>query len=161
MPERWMQIRGDPSIRAQLFRQSRVDSLFDGSIDRVHGLVQALLTRKGVFHVKVHYSSSQFTCWFAADPFCYEKFVREEVLDPGFLDRFAEAGLAGRRSLIDPDRLTLLFAEFRRLRLSDETLYLRNAAVNLVNGMINMSFSCDGTQYIDHRSFFAALDTFG
>ena len=54
-----------------------------------------------------------------------------------------------------------VLAEFRRLRLTDETLYLRNGAINRINGMINMSFSCDGTQYIDHRSFFAQLDKFG
>jgi hypothetical protein len=28
------------------------------------------------------------------------------------------------------------------------------------DGMINMSFSCDGTHYIDHRTFFARLDKF-
>ena len=101
MPERWLQIKGDPSIRAQLFDQSRIESLFDESIDRVHEIVRALLTRKGVFHAKIHYSSSQLTCWFAADPFCYEKFVREEVLEAGFLDRFPDADHAGRVPVID------------------------------------------------------------
>ena len=160
MPERWLQIKGDPSIRAQLFNQSRAESVFDAAIDRVHDVVQALFMRKGVFHTKIHYSSSQLTCWFAQDPFCYEKFVREEVLEDGFLDRFADADYAGQTPLIDGERLERLFVEFRRLRLGDETLYLRNAAVNLINGMINMSFSCDGTQYIDHKSFFAELDKF-
>lgn len=161
MPSRWLQIKGDPSIRAQLFNQSRVESIFDGAIDQVHDLVRNLLVRKGVFHTKIHYSSSQLTCWFAQDPFCYEKFVREEVLDNGFLDRFPDADHAGQQPVIDEEHLVRLLAEFRRLRLSDETLYLRNAAVNLINGMINMSFSCDGTQYIDHKSFFAELDKFG
>ena len=161
MPERWLQIKGDPSIRAQLFDQSRIESLFDESIDRVHEIVRALLTRKGVFHAKIHYSSSQLTCWFAADPFCYEKFVREEVLEAGFLDRFPDADHAGRVPVIDEAQIGRLLEEFRRLRLSDETVYLRNGAVNLINGMINMSFSCDGTQYIDHRTFFARLDKFG
>lgn len=160
MPERWLQIKGDPSVRQFLFQQSRTPSLFDGAIDEVHAKTEALLTRKGVFHAKIHYSSSQLTCWFARDPFCYEKFVREEVLDPGFLDRFADADHAGRTPLIDATGIRRLFAEFRRLRLTDETVYLRNGAVNLVNGMINMTFSCDGTHYIDHKTFFAKLDTF-
>jgi len=160
MPERWLQIKGDPSVRAFLFEQKRAQSLFDSSIDRVHEAVHTLLTRKGVFHTKIHYSSNQLTCWFARDPFCYEKFVREEVLDEGFLDRFPETDHAGRTPLIGPPELRRLLNEFKRLRLTDETIYLRNAAVNLINGMINMSFSCDGTHYIDHRTFFAKLDTF-
>lgn len=160
MPTRWMQIKGDPSIRAQLFNQRRVDSLFDSSIDRVHAIVRALLTRKGVFHAKIHYSSSQLTCWFAHDPFCYEKFVREEVLADGFVERFPDSDYAGRVPVIDGAEIELLLAEFKRLRLIDETVYLRNAAVNLINGMINMTFSCDGTQYVDHRTFLAELDRF-
>ncbi len=160
MPQRWLQIKGDPSIREQLFEQRRVESLFDTAIDRVHEIVRILLTQKGVFHTKIHYSSSQLTCWFASDPFCYEKFLREEVLADGFVDRFADADHAGRRVLLGDRDIESIFEEFRRLRLTDETIYLRNAAVNLVNGMINISFSCDGTHYIDHETFFARLNQF-
>ena len=81
-----------------------------------------MFTAKGMFHTKIHYSSSQLTCWFARDPFCYEKFVREEVLEPGFLDRFPDADLAGREALIDPEQTARILAEFKRLRLTDETL---------------------------------------
>jgi hypothetical protein len=160
MPQRWLQIKGDPSVRAFLFEQQRIESLFDTSIDRVHEIGRTLLTSKGVFHMKIHYSSSQLTCWFARDPFCYEKFVREEVLEADFLDRFPDADHAGRTPVINAHEIERVLTEFKRLRLTDETIYLRNAAVNLINGMINMSFSCDGTHYIDHHTFFARLDTF-
>lgn len=160
MPERWVQIKGDPAVRGFLFQQRRVESLFDTAIDRVHAIVQTLLTRKGGFHSKIHYSSSQLTCWFARDPFCYEKFVREEVLEPGFLDRFPEGDYGGRTPVIGHHDIERLLDEFRRLRLSDETVYLRSGSVNLINGMINMTFSCDGTHYIDHKTFFAKLDKF-
>lgn len=160
MPERWMQIKGDPSIRAQLFQQQRTESLFDTSIDRVHEITRNLMTQKGVFHTKIHYSSNQLTCWYARDPFCYEKFVREEVLADGFLDRFPNTDHAGRTPLLDGRAIDRVLGEFKRLRLSDETIYLRNAAINLINGMINMSFSCDGTHYIDHKTFLAKLDNF-
>jgi uncharacterized membrane protein len=53
-----------------------------------------------------------------------------------------------------------ILTEFKRLHLTDETIYLRNAAINLINGMINMSLSCDGTHYIDHRTFFAKFEKF-
>jgi len=161
MPDRWLQIKGDPSIRSQLFNQTRAESLFDASIDRLHAIVRVLLTRKGVFHLKIHYSSSQITCWFARDPFCYEKFVRDEVLADGFVERFPDSDYVGRAAVIDDAHIVQLLGEFRRLRLTDETVYLRNGAVNLINGMINMSFSCDGTQYLDHRAFFDALEKFG
>jgi hypothetical protein len=160
MPYRWVQIKGDPAVRGQLFQQHRIESLFDTDIDRVHEIVHTLLSRKGVFHTKIHYSSSQLTSWFARDPFCYEKFVREEVLADGFIDRFPDGDNAGRKSVITDSDIIRIFTEFRRLRLTDQTIYLRNGSVNLINGMINMSFSCDGTHYIDHKTFFAKLDKF-
>jgi hypothetical protein len=160
MPARWVQIKGDPSIRAQLFNQTRVESMFDASIDRVHGILRQMLARKGVFHAKIHYSSNQLTLWFARDPFCYEKYVGAEVLADGFIERFPDSDHAGRVPVIDDAHVARLLDEFKRLRLTDETVYLRNGAVNLINGMINMSFSCDGTQYLHYRAFFAELDTF-
>jgi hypothetical protein len=160
MPQRWLQIKGDPSVRSFLFQQERVESLFDDQIDYLHQIVLRLFSEKGMFHSKIHYSSSQLTCWFARDPFCYEKFVREEILADDFLERIPDSGFAGREPLIEGPEITLILNEFRRLRLTDETLYLRNGAINLINGMINMTFSCDGTHYIDHRTFFERLDSF-
>ncbi len=160
MPERWLQIRGDPSVRRFLFSQQRVESLFDQQIDRVHAVMLALLTRKGVFHVKVHYSSSQLTCWFCDDAYRYRVYVREEVLDDGFLDHFRDLSVEHLKPLLHAEDISPMLDEFRRLRLSDETVYLRNASVNLVNGMIGMTFSCDGAHYIDYKAFLAALDAF-
>jgi hypothetical protein len=161
VPYRWLQVKGDPSVRAFLFAQSRQESLFDTRIEAVHDIVRTLLAEKGAFHVKVHYSSSQLTCWFSDDAYRYRVYVREEVTDPGFTDRFPDRDVAHLKPLIDPGETPLILSEFRRLRLTDETLYLRNGSINLVNGMIGMTFSCDGAHYIDHRTFFDKLESFG
>ena len=160
MPQRWLQIKGDPSVRAFLFQQSRVESLFDSELDRIHDIVQQLLTRKGAFHVKAHYSSSQLTCWFSDDAYRYRVYVREEVLAPGFIDQFRDAPLDHLQPVIDVDATTAILAEFRRLRTTDETIYLRNGSINRINGMIGMTFSCDGAHYIDNKTFFEKLETF-
>jgi hypothetical protein len=81
--------------------------------------------QKGVFHIKIHYSSSQLTCWFMRDPFCYEKFLREEVLDDGFLDRFPDADNAGnedRSPMLGSRDIECIFKELWRLRLTDQTI---------------------------------------
>ena len=160
MPERWLQVKGDPAVRQFLFSQQRVESLFDEQIDRVHAVVHALLTRKGAFQVKIHYSSSQLTCWFCDDAYRYRVYVREEVLDDSFLAHFRDLSVEHLKPLLHAADIEPILQEFRRLRLTDETIYLRNASVNLVNGMIGMTFSCDGAHYIDHKTFFERLETF-
>lgn len=161
MPQKWLQVKGDPSVREFLFQQSRVESLFDSELERLHAIVETLLTEKGAFHVKVHYSSSQLTCWFSDDAYRYRVYVREEVLAPGFIDQFRDVNLDHLQPVIDADDIRTILGEFRRLRMTDETIYLRNGSINLINGMIGMTFSCDGAHYIDHKTFFEKLDTFG
>jgi hypothetical protein len=160
MPQKWLQVKGDPSVRAFLFQQSRVESLFDTELDRIDGIVRDLLTRKGVFHVKIHYSSSQLTCWFSDDAYRYRVFVREEVLAPGFIDQFRDARLYHLLPVISEEDTDAILVEFKRLRTTDETIYLRNGSVNRINGIIGMTFSCDGAHYIDHKEFFDRLETF-
>jgi hypothetical protein len=160
MPQKWLQVKGDPSVRAFLFQQSRVESLFDADLERIHAIVRDLLISKGVFHVKIHYSSSQLTCWFCDDAYRYRVFVREEVLAPGFIEPFRDTRLDHLQPVISEEDINTILGEFRRLRTTDETIYLRNASINRVNGIIGMTFSCDGTHYIDHKEFFEKLDTF-
>ena len=160
MPNKWLQIKGDPSVRAFLFQQSRVDSLFDDDIDRIHGIIYTLLTQKGAFHVKAHYSSSQLTCWFADDAFRYRVYVKEEVLQPGFLDQFRDCSIDHLQPVIDDVDLLAILREFRRLRTTDQQIYMRNGSINRINGQIGMTFSCDGSHYIDHKTFFEKLETF-
>lgn len=161
MPRRWLQVKGDPSVRAFLFQQSRQVSLFDQHIDQVHEIIRELSCYRGAFHVKAHYSSSQLTCWFYDDPYNYRVYVREEVLAPGFLDGFPPLSYEGRQPVIARSRLDLVLNEFKRLRMSDEQIYLRSASVNRLNGMIGMNFSCDGSHYIEHDEFFSRLREFG
>lgn len=160
MPDLWLQIKGDPSVRAFLFQQSRVVSLFDEHIDQLHGCVQLLLTQKGAFHVKMHYSSGQLTCWFADDAYRYRVFVKEEVLDPGFLDQFGDYNIDYLQPAAPENRIGDVLQEFKRLRITDRNIYLRNASINRINGIIGMNFSCDGAHYIHHQTFFEKLEAF-
>jgi len=110
---------------------------------------------------KAHYSSSQLTCWFADDAFRYRVFLMEDVLREGFLDQFRDCKIDHLQPLIDEERTLQILSEFKRLRLTDETIYMRNGSINRVNGMTGMTFSCDGAHYIDHKTFFEKLESFG
>jgi hypothetical protein len=161
MPKRWLQVKGDPSVRAFLFEQSRQTSLFDENIDRLHRIMRSLTVNKGVFHIKSHYSSSQLTCWFFDDPFHYRVYVKEEVFEKKFLDSFPDVSYESRKPRMHRDDLDLILDEFKRLRKTDEQIYLRSGSFNRMSGMIGMNFSCDGSHYIDYEEFFRRLKEFG
>jgi hypothetical protein len=43
--------------------------------------------------------------------------------------------------------------EFKALRFADETIYLRSASINIMNGMLGLTFSCDGSHYMPVEEF--------
>jgi len=48
----------------------------------------------------------------------------------------------------------------RALRLSDETIYLRTASINIFNGLISLTFSCDGSHYMRYDEFLGKNTSF-
>ncbi len=151
-PKRWLQIKGDPSVRNFVFQQTRQNSLFDQRIDELIVLSDELLTMRGIFHLKIHFSSNQLTCWLYNDPYRYRVHVGEEVFSEEFRDSFPLV-VPIERPVIESEQVRPILEEFRRLRLKDETIYLRNASINRINGLIGMTFSCDGSHYIPFEEF--------
>jgi hypothetical protein len=158
-PNRWQQLKGDPAIRGSLFEQQRVESLLDRNIDAVLSVIEELITENGVFHCKIHFSSSRATVWVVTDPLRYRILGYDALADPDIClayplrDYPADAEIP--RSLIGP-----VLAGFRRLRYADDVIYLRSGSLNIFNGMISLNFSCDGSHYLPYSEFLAADSPF-
>lgn len=153
----WLQVKGDPSVRSFVFQQCRAESLFDTRIDEVLHIVEQLLCMRGIFHGKIHFSSNQLTCWPFNDPYRYRVFVGDEIFEPDFLGRFEKA-VSIERPVIPSEDVAPILAVFRRLRFQDESVYLRSASINRINGIIGMTFSCDGSHYIEYSAFYETVE---
>lgn len=157
---RWLQIRGDPSVRQFVFDQARVANEFDHALDAVLARVQTLVCEHGVFHAKIHFSSGQVSLWLLSDPLRYRVHVKEEFLDPQICLAYARAPYSPE-AMVSPATATRVFAEFKRLRTQDSQIYLRAGSLNVMNGMVGLNFSCDGSHYLDHADFLRHAESFG
>jgi hypothetical protein len=146
-PDQWMQMKGDPAIRGGLFNQQRIESPMDQRIDEVLDLVTDLVAAHGVFHGKLHFSSSRATLWFIDDPLRYRILDIEDLTDPGIVLTYPTRPYPGD-AVIPLDRVGEVFGTFRALRYMDETIYLRAGSLNIFNGMVGLNFSCDGSHYM-------------
>ena len=126
MDKPWLQIKGDPSVRCFVFQQERCDSLFDTRCTDLMNIVEELVCLRGVFHIKIHFSSNQLTCWSYDDPFRYQVYVGQEVFDPSFVDCFRFA-VSIERPIIPAEEIRDILSVVQRLRFQDKSLYLRNA----------------------------------
>jgi len=148
----WVQLKGDPAIRGGLFSQQRVESLMDARIDEVLALLVELMTAHGVFHGKLHFSSSRATLWTLDDPYRYRLLDYEDLADPGICLAYPRRDYPSEAS-IPESRVADVFHTFRELRFMDETIYLRSGSLNIFNGMVGLNFSCDGSHYMPWHEF--------
>jgi len=151
-PGQWMQLKGDPAIRAGLFHQERVASPMDEHIDEVLHLLAELITVHGVFHAKLHFSSSRATLWLLDDPYRFRIHNIAELTDADICLVYPRRDYPADAQ-IPADAVPTILQCFRDLRFMDETLYLRSGTLNIFNGIIGLTFSCDGSHYMPWQEF--------
>ncbi|QVL50496.1 MAG: PDC sensor domain-containing protein [Thiocapsa sp.] len=151
-PEQWLQLKGDPAIRGGLFDQQRVESLMDGHIDEILALLVELIAAHGVFHGKLHFSSSRATLWLVDDPFRFRILDYEDLADPGTCLAYPQRPYPADAA-IPLERVAEVFQTFRALRFMDENIYLRSGSLNIYNGIVGLNFSCDGSHYMPWDDF--------
>jgi len=148
----WQQFRGDPSVRGTVFLQTRVTSLLDQHIEEVHGLIERLMCEHGVFHAKIHYSSGRTSLWLLDDPYNYRLHDINEIVSPDLCLAYPLHGFPDTAA-VTPAQVRAVLNEFRQLRFADETIYLRSGSLNIMNGMVGLTFSCDGSHYMSVAEF--------
>ena len=148
----WRQYKGDPAIRGTLFLQERVKSAMDARLDDVMDVILDMLLEHGVFHFKIHFSSSRMSFWHVQDPYDYKIHMVDDILDPESCLAFPRVPYT-ERATIPKEKIKDILDMFKMLRNADETIYLRSASMNIVNGMVGLTFSCDGSHYLHYTEF--------
>jgi len=151
-PDQWRQIKGDPAIRSGVFSQQRAESLMDKNMDQVLPIMNELICEHGVFHGKLHFSSSRATIWLVDDPFSYRILSIDEIIDPDICLAYPRRDYH-ERAIVPVDQVMPIYELFRSLRFADENVYLRAGSLNIINGMVGLNFSCDGSHYMRFDEF--------
>lgn len=151
-PYEWRQIKGDPSIRGTLFQQTRSCSAMDEHLDEVLDVVESLMTQQSVFHAKLHFSSSRATLWPFCDPYRYRLHVLDEIINPKVCLAYEKMPYP-EQAVIPLNMVHGILKAFKILRQADETIYLRAASLNIMNGLVGLNFSCDGSHYMSADEF--------
>ncbi len=158
-PGSWRQVKGDPAIRGGVFQQSRVESPMDRNLDQALSILEELLTQCGVFQCQIHFSSSQATIWTVDDPFRYRILDHEALSDPDICLIYPTRDYPSGAAIPQGD-IKLILDALKSLRLTDPTFYLRMASINIFNGMVSVTFSCDGSHYMPHVEFLMKGNSF-
>lgn len=148
----WQQYKGDPAIRDTLFMQERVLSPMDKQLVLVTDTIREMMQHHGIFHSKIHYSSSRVSFWRMENPYDYRIHLLDDLIDPERCLAYPRQNYPEIATVPQGDVATVV-EMFKSLRNMDETIYLRSASFNIVNGMVGLTFSCDGSHYMHYREF--------
>jgi hypothetical protein len=151
-PGEWHQIKGDPAIRGTVFQQTRVESTLDRNIDQAVSILEELIVERGMFQCVLHFSSSRATVWVVDDPYRYRILQSDALSDPGICLAYPRRPYPVDAE-IPADRIGAVLQGLKVLRFADDTIYLRAASINIFNGLISLTFSCDGSHYMPHPEF--------
>ncbi len=155
----WQQMRGDPAIRGGLFAQQRVVSAMDEKMDDILSLMEEMIIMHGIFHAKFHFSSSRATVRLVDNPYDYQILNIDELTNASLCLAFPKRDYFDRAK-VPAEKIGEVFAQFKKLRFADETIYLRSASLNVVNEMVGLNFSCDGSHYLPYDDFLTRDNSF-
>ena len=155
----WLQMKGDPAIRGGLFTQKRTVSAMDEKMDDVLTLMEDLIIAHGIFHAKLHFSSSRATIWLVDSPYNYQILNIDELTDASLCLAFPKRHYFDQ-AVVPKNRIAKVFKQFKKLRFADENIYLRSGSLNIVNGKVGLNFSCDGSHYVSYDEFLEKDNSF-
>jgi hypothetical protein len=90
--------------------------------------------------------------WLHDDPYRYRLLDISALIDPDICLVYPRRAYPGD-AVIPVDKIRSILEGFRQLRFMDDMLYLRSGTVNIFNGIIGLTFSCDGSHYIPFDQF--------
>lgn len=124
----------------------------DKHLDTIISVVEELMTDHGVFHVILHFSSSRAIIWLLDDPYRYRLLDIESIIDPNICLAYPHQPYPAD-AVVPVEKLRPILENFQQLRFMDEMFYLRSGTLNIFNGIVGLTFSCDGSHYISYDEF--------
>lgn len=130
---------------------------FDDRLDELMAICHCLITSKGVFHINIHFSSSQLACWTYDNPYTFQIYNVEDIFAPHFMGLFAPLD-SKLHTCIQREDIAPLLETLKNLRASRMGSELRSASIHMMNGYIGLTFACDDTRYIPFRELISPID---
>jgi len=134
-------------------KHGRADnSVSDSNIDYLIYALSTMMQEHGIFHCQIHFNSDCCYLWSEDDPHQYTIHNIKQVMSSDVLTTYSAREYHSRNTLAI-EKIPLVFAQFKAIRQADDRIYLRSGSLNLVNGLVGLSFSCDGSHSLTVDEF--------
>ena len=122
-------------------------SAFEKYPTELQGILNKLISEHGIFHVTIHYASAQVMLWSMDEPYQYRVHNAEQLFDQDMYLIYSRFPYPAKAK-VSNDQVPEVLELFQNLRDIDERIFLCSGSLNIMNGMVGLNFSFDGTEYM-------------
>lgn len=124
----------------------------DANIDYLIYALSTLMQEHNVYHCKLHFESERCNLWSYQNPHNYQLHGISELMSAEVFDQYP-ASEFNPRSMVSVDQIPLIFAQLKALRQADDNTYLQSGSLNIVTGMVGLTFSHNESEYLSAGEF--------
>ncbi len=139
------------SANGQNIKKKRITET-DTNIDYLIYALSTLMQEHDVFHCKLHFESERCNLWSYQNPHDYQLHRIEELMSPEIFNQYPACEF-NKHSVVAAEQIPLLFAQLKVLRQADDNAYLHSGSLNIVNGMVGLTFSHNESEYLHVDEF--------
>lgn len=127
-------------------------SKMDENLDTVISVLEELILVRGIFHIKIHFTSSQTIIWSMAEPFRYRLLSINEITDPDICLAYPKHDYPAD-ALVPHESVRTILQNFKTLRSVSGAFNLRSSSLNIFNGIVGLTFASQNSHYLPYEAF--------
>lgn len=127
-------------------------SKLDQNIDTVISVLEELVLVRGIFHLKIHFTSSQTVIWSLDEPYSYRVLTVEDLVNPDICLAYPKHDYPAD-ALVPRESVRTILQNFKTLRSVSGAFNLRSSSLNIFNGIVGLTFASQNSHYLPYEVF--------
>lgn len=132
--------------------RSRPFNQMDKQLTQISHAIEKLILEHGIFHVTLNYNNNLAMVWEIHDPYQYHLLSTEQLLNEDVFHSYNRTTYPAKASVM-ANQVQDILRRLHALRMAEGDTYLCSASLNIINGMVGLSFTSDNSQYIPAHIF--------
>jgi len=116
------------------------------SLDEILAILNTLMCDYGAYRVDVNFSNAHVTISFVDNPFNYRLYGVNEIMNRQFSLAYPRQTYLSHARL-SQDAVSLVLGQFAVLSMTNDSIRLTRASLNIIDGLVGLTFS-DKSNYV-------------
>lgn len=147
----WQQQRNPSDRQYTLSSMPSQQSALDENIDYLIYVMTTLMQEHGIFYCTLNFTNAMSALWSRQDPCIYRVYSVAELMKAELFHNYPRQDYDNLA--VEAEKIPLVLAQLKALRVADDTIYLQSGSLNIINRMVELTFSNGESQFMHIDEF--------